>query len=49
MTLRELNILKDVLCVQDDDYTKPCISPEYLEHELEELFVMIGEEGSETR
>lgn len=41
MTLHDLEILKAVLCPKDDDYVEPCISPEYLEHELEELFVVI--------
>ena len=39
MNRQELEILKKVLCPHDEDYSEPCISPEYLEKELEELFM----------
>ena len=39
MNRQELEILKEVLCPHDEDYHVSCISPEYLEKELEELFM----------
>ena len=39
MDRQELEILKEVLCPHNEDYSEPCISPEYLEKELEELFM----------
>lgn len=38
MSLSELKILKQVLCPKDEDYEKPCISPQFLEQELDMLF-----------
>ena len=42
MNRQELEILKEVLCPHDEDYSEPCISPEYLERELEELFMELS-------
>ena len=39
MTREELEVLKEVLCPHDEDYSYPCISPEYLEKELEEIYL----------
>ena len=43
MTIQELMTIKEAVCPHDEDYSEPCISPEYLERELEELFVMLCE------
>lgn len=45
MTQRDLQILKEVLCPHDNDYSFPCIAPEYLEEELNELFMELNEDA----
>lgn len=43
MTRFELEVFKKALCPHDDDYSYPCIVPEYLEQELEDIFLSLDE------
>jgi len=37
MTREDINDIINVICPNDEDYEKPCISPKYLRQELEQL------------
>ena len=37
MTIRDINDIIQAVCLNDEDYEKPCISPKYLRQKLEML------------
>lgn len=37
MTVKDINEIIKIVCPNDEDYEKPCISPKYLRQELEQL------------